>query len=75
MSMVQLWERDKLASLGALREFAAKVVALKAEAGEIGLLKTMHALEPAVTEVGEEIAELLTRTVWRPKKPTEGGPK
>lgn len=39
------------------RAFAAKVVALKAEAGRLGLYQTMQALEPATQTVGWELAE------------------
>ena len=42
-----------------LKDFAAELVAAKARAGELGLYKTMQALEPAVTAVGYEIAEII----------------
>lgn len=41
------------------RDFAVKLVAVKAEAGQLGLWKTLQALEAAVTEVGWELAEKL----------------
>ena len=46
---------------GKCRDFAAKVTALKAEAGKLNLFKTMHALEGATQTVGWEIAEHLDK--------------
>jgi hypothetical protein len=37
-----------------------KIVQLKAELGEIGMFRTMHAMEHAVKESGWELADLLT---------------
>lgn len=43
----------------------------KVEAGQIGLWKTMHAIEEPVTVVGYEVAEVLEGT--HPTKPTSEG--
>ena len=40
-------------------EFCTEVALLKHRAGELGLFKTMHALEEGVTAVGWEVAEKL----------------
>jgi len=40
-----------------LKQFAAEIVAIKHKAGDLGLYKTMHAMEAAVMHVGWEIAE------------------
>lgn len=45
----------------ARREVAIRIVQLKADIGSLGLFKTMHAMEEAVTAVGWEIAELEER--------------
>ena len=39
------------------RQFASDLMLMKARAGQLGLFKTMHALEPATQKVGWEIAE------------------
>jgi len=44
-----------------LKQFAVEVAAIKAKAGQIGLFKTMQKLEPAVQQVGWEIAEIMGR--------------
>lgn len=44
------------------REIAFAIVAIKARCGALGLLKTMHSLEPATQAVGWEIAEKIERT-------------
>lgn len=44
------------------RDFAAKLVSIKHEAGVLGLFKTMHALEAGVKAVGWEIAENIKKT-------------
>jgi len=38
-----------------------KVVQLKAEAGQLGFFKTMHALEEAVKAVGWELADKIEK--------------
>jgi len=49
----------KEAILKDLKQFAADVMLMKHKAGELGLLKTMHAFEPATQAVGYEIAEII----------------
>jgi hypothetical protein len=49
----------KEANLKELKQFAADVMLMKHKAGELGLLKTMHAFEPATQAVGYEIAEVI----------------
>lgn len=41
------------------REFCTEVALLRHRAGELGLFKTMHALEHGVQAVGWEVAEHL----------------
>lgn len=41
------------------QQLAIDIINLKARAGEIGLYKTMHALEPATQAIGWEMAEIL----------------
>ena len=41
-------------------ELARDITLLKARAGQLGMFKTMHALEPATQAVGWEMAEILT---------------
>lgn len=43
------------------REFCTEVVRLKHRAGELGLFKTMHALEEGTKAVGWEVAEHLEK--------------
>lgn len=38
-------------------EFASALMLMKVRAGQLGLWKTMHALEPATQAVGYEMAE------------------
>lgn len=38
-------------------EFASALMLMKHRAGQLGLFKTMHALEPATQAVGWELAE------------------
>lgn len=45
----------------ALRDFANQLALMKHKAGELGLLKTMHAMEPATQAIGWEIAEMLDK--------------
>jgi len=40
-------------------ELAKDIILLKFKAGQLGLFKTMHALEPATQAVGWEMAEIL----------------
>jgi len=47
------------------------IVNAKAEAGAIGLWKTMHAIEEPLTVVGYEVADVLEGK--HPTKPTHGG--
>lgn len=42
--------------------FCEEVASLKTRAGELGLIKTMHALEQGVTAVGWEVAEHMEKT-------------
>lgn len=49
----------KEVKLSDLKDFAAEVVILKHKAGDLGLYKTMHAIEPATQAVGWEIAEII----------------
>jgi hypothetical protein len=41
------------------REIAFALVALKARCGQLGLFRTMHALEPATKVVGYELADII----------------
>jgi hypothetical protein len=50
------WRREKMA-LEEKKQFAADIVRIKAKAGQLGLFKTMQALEAGVKAVGWEIAE------------------
>ena len=43
-------------------EFASAVMLLKHRAGELGFIKTMHALEPATQAIGWEMAEKIEAT-------------
>lgn len=43
-------------------EIASALMLLKHRAGQLGLFKTMHALEPATQAVGYEIAECIEAT-------------
>ena len=40
-------------------ELARDITLLKTRAGQLGMFKTMHALEPATQAVGWEMAEIL----------------
>jgi len=40
-------------------DFASRLQLMKYEAAQLGLWKTMHALEPATQAVGYEMAEIL----------------
>ena len=40
-------------------ELARDITLVKARAGQLGLFKTMHALEPATQAIGWEMAEIL----------------
>lgn len=42
-----------------MKQFAADIMLMKHRAGELGLLKTMHAIEPATQAVGYEIADYI----------------
>lgn len=42
-----------------ISEIANELVVLKHELGTLGLLKTMHAMEPAVQAIGWELAEII----------------
>lgn len=42
-----------------IRDFVNRLVQMKAEAGQLGLWKTMQALEGPVTTVGYEWAEMM----------------
>lgn len=44
-----------------IRKFIKDLTLLKDRAGRLELFKTMHALEPAVTAVGYEVAELIKK--------------
>lgn len=48
-----------MAKIEELKQMAAEISLLKARVMKIGLIKTGHALEEAVTKVGWEIAEIL----------------
>jgi hypothetical protein len=48
-----------------LESFVAELVALKNEAGRLGLWKTMHALDEATTAVGWEWPTLLAKQTAR----------
>lgn len=43
------------------REFASRLALMMAEAGQIGLLKTMHSLHAATQECGWEIADQIKK--------------
>jgi hypothetical protein len=45
--------------LESLKKLTNDIVLIKHRAGELGMFKTMHALESAVTEVGWEMADYL----------------
>jgi hypothetical protein len=59
--------------------FCREVAALKAKAGQLGLFKTMHALEAGVTAAGYEVADLMEAGDaggWEPPAfPNHGGKK
>ena len=59
--------RESLDAHQALREFCSEVALLKFRAGNLGLYKTMHALEAGVTAVGYEIAEQIEKN-QKPKR-------
>lgn len=44
-----------------LKQFAADLMLMKVTAGQLGLFKTMHAIEPATQAVGWEIAERIEK--------------
>lgn len=48
-----------------LKAFASEVAILKFRAGNLGLIKTMQALEAAVTAVGYELAEKIEKSQKR----------
>ena len=52
---------DAIAAVG-LDELATAITTLKHRAGELGMLVTMHALEPATQAVGYELADKLTKS-------------
>ncbi len=41
-------------------DFIGRLVAMKSQAMDMGLYKTGHALEPAVTKVGYELEEIMS---------------
>lgn len=43
-------------------EFASALMLMKHRAGQLGLFKTMHAIEPATQAVGWELAEHIEAT-------------
>jgi hypothetical protein len=49
-------------------EIASAIMLLKHRAGQLGLFKTMHALEPATKAVGWELAEMIEATTHRAAK-------
>jgi hypothetical protein len=49
----------KLVDLPEAREIASRLVNIKAELGQLGLFKTMHALDTATKAIGYEIEEHL----------------
>lgn len=52
-------------------EIASALMLLKHRCGQIGLFKTMHALEPATQAVGYELAEQIEATQGLAKKDRE----
>ena len=50
---------DKSPTLGDCKDFASDLVLMKSRAAELGMWKTMHAIEPATKMVGYELAEML----------------
>ena len=50
-------EKTKCISNLELHEFASALMLMKHRAGQLGLFKTMHAIEPATQAVGYELAE------------------
>jgi hypothetical protein len=53
------WERK-------VKDFTSRLVILKAEAGRLGLLKTMHALDGATNATGWEQADIKTGQLSQP---------
>lgn len=53
-------ERLTTEHLLAIRDLPLKVVQLKAEAGRLGMFRTMHALEAATHAVGYELADIVS---------------
>lgn len=49
----------RLGDLPEARELATQLTTIKAALGQLGLFKTMHALDTAVQEIGYEIEEHL----------------
>ena len=43
------------------KQFCSEVAMLKHKAGELGMFRTMHALEAGVTEVGYELADQIEK--------------
>ena len=50
----------------AVRDFTTRLVLMKAEAGRLGLLRTMHNLDLATNITGYEQADILTGKQVRP---------
>lgn len=55
------WER-------LVKDFTTRLVRIKAEAGRLGLLKTMHSLDGATNTTGWEQADILTGALSAPWK-------
>ena len=54
--------------LARAKDFTSRLVLIKAEAGRLGLLKTMHALDGATNATGWEQAGILTGRLSAPWK-------
>lgn len=52
-------------------EFASALMLMKVRAGQLGLFKTMHAIEPATQAVGWELAEHIEAKAGLMKKDAE----
>lgn len=57
------------------QQFACQLAAMKAEAGRLGLWRTMHAMDAALLEVGFEIGDSLITDAAERRRHRKGADK